>query len=148
MEINCFTSGNYLRLKMNIHLFRWLCSLLLLLLHTTSSWSIRCSRSVWMLCWGTWFSGNHWWRVNGWTGWSCGSFPTLAILWFYTTTFWWRCWVELCAAPWSEALLNSVQTLKSRMGSAFLIIGLKCFHLLEQFSLGGVSFGYLCLKQN
>ena len=28
-------------------------------------------------------SGNHWWRANGWTGWSCGSFPTLAILWFY-----------------------------------------------------------------
>jgi len=35
-----------------------------------------CSKSVWMLCWGTWFSKNHWWRVNGWTGWSCGSFPT------------------------------------------------------------------------
>ena len=49
-------------------------------------WSHRawwCSKSVWMLCWGTWFSGNHWWRANGWTGWSCGSFPTLAILWFY-----------------------------------------------------------------
>jgi len=42
-----------------------------------------CSKSIWMLCWGTWFSGNHWWRANGWTGWSCGSFPTLAILWFY-----------------------------------------------------------------
>jgi len=42
-----------------------------------------CLKSVWMLCWGTWFSGNHWWRANGWTGWSCGSFPTLAILWFY-----------------------------------------------------------------
>lgn len=40
MEINCFTSDNYLRLKTNIHLFRWLCSLLLLLLHSTSSWSI------------------------------------------------------------------------------------------------------------
>jgi len=47
-------------------------------------WSHRlwwCSKSVWMLCWGTWFSENHWWRANGWTGWSCGSFPTLAILW-------------------------------------------------------------------
>jgi len=43
----------------------------------------RCSKSVWMLRWGTWFSDNHWWRANGWTGWSCGSFPTLAILWFY-----------------------------------------------------------------
>ena len=43
----------------------------------------RCSKSVWMLCWGTLFSGNHWWRANGWTGWSCGSFPTLAILRFY-----------------------------------------------------------------
>ena len=42
-----------------------------------------CSKSIWMLCWGTWFSGNHWWRANGWTGWSCGSFPTLVILWFY-----------------------------------------------------------------
>ena len=43
----------------------------------------RCSKSVWMLCWGTWFSENHWWRVNGWIGWSCGSFPTLVFLWFY-----------------------------------------------------------------
>jgi len=42
-----------------------------------------CSKSVWLLCWGTWFSENHWWWANGWTGWSCGSFPTLAILWFY-----------------------------------------------------------------
>jgi len=43
----------------------------------------RCSKNVWMLCWGTWFSENHWWWVNDWTGWSCGSFPTLVILWFY-----------------------------------------------------------------
>ena len=42
----------------------------------------RCSRNVWTFCWGTWFSENHWWWANGWTGWSCGSFPTLAILWF------------------------------------------------------------------
>ena len=43
----------------------------------------------WMLCWGTWFSENHWWRENGWTGWSCGSFPTLAMnLWFYD--FWYN----------------------------------------------------------
>ena len=45
----------------------------------------RCSRKVWMLCWGTWFSENHWWRANGWTGWCCGSFPTSAILWFYNS---------------------------------------------------------------
>jgi len=25
-------------------------------------------------------SENRWWWANGWTGWSCGSFPTLAIL--------------------------------------------------------------------
>jgi len=30
---------------------------------------------------------SHWWRANGWTGWSCGSFPTLAILWFYDSFF-------------------------------------------------------------
>ena len=42
-----------------------------------------CSKSIWMLCWGTWFSENNWWRVNGWTGWSCGSFSTVVILWFY-----------------------------------------------------------------
>ena len=49
-------------------------------------WSHRAwrrSKSIWMLCWGTWFSENHRWRVNAWTGWSCGSFPPLAILWFY-----------------------------------------------------------------
>jgi len=39
--------------------------------------------NIWMLCWGTWFNENHWWWVNGWTGWSCGSFPTLTILQFY-----------------------------------------------------------------
>jgi len=43
----------------------------------------RSSKNVWMLCWETWFSKNPWWQVDGWTGWSCGSFPTLAILWFY-----------------------------------------------------------------
>ena len=48
-----------------------------------SHWSWWCSKSIWMLCWGTWFSENHWWWANGWTGWSCGSFPTLAFLWFY-----------------------------------------------------------------
>ena len=55
-------------------------------------WSHRpwwCSKSIWMLCWGTWFSKNHWWRVNSWTGWSCGSFPTLAILWFYDSMILW-----------------------------------------------------------
>jgi len=48
-----------------------------------SHWARWCSKSIWMFCWGTWFTENHWWRANGWTGWSCGSFPTLAILWFY-----------------------------------------------------------------
>ena len=48
-----------------------------------SHWHWWCSKNVWMLFWGTWFSENYWWRANGWTGWSCGSFPTLAILWFY-----------------------------------------------------------------
>ena len=49
-------------------------------------WSHRpwkCSRNVWTLCWGTWFSENYWWWVDGWTRWSCGSFSTLVILWFY-----------------------------------------------------------------
>jgi len=50
----------------------------------------RCSRNGWMLCWGTWLSENHWWWVNGWTGWSCGSFPTLVILWFYSMILWIR----------------------------------------------------------
>ena len=35
------------------------------------------SRDIWTLCWGTWFNENRW------TGWFCGSFPTIAILWFY-----------------------------------------------------------------
>jgi len=43
----------------------------------------RCSRNVWPLCWGTRFSENCCWWVDGWTGQSCGSFPTLVILWFY-----------------------------------------------------------------
>jgi len=53
-------------------------------------WSHRpwwCSKSVWMLCCGTWFSKNHWWWANGWTGWSCGSFSTLAVPWFYDSMF-------------------------------------------------------------
>ena len=53
-----------------------------------SHWPWRCSRNVWTLCWGTWFSENHWWWVDGWTGWSCGSFPTLVILWFYAKVSW------------------------------------------------------------
>ena len=48
----------------------------------------RCSRNIWTLCWGTWFSEKYWWWVNGWTGWSCGSFPTLVILWFYDSMIW------------------------------------------------------------
>ena len=47
----------------------------------------RSSRNVWTLCWGTWFSENDWWWVNVWTGCSCGSFPTLVILWFYDSYF-------------------------------------------------------------
>ena len=47
-----------------------------------SHWPWRCSANVWMLCWGTWFSEKCWWWVNNRTGWFCGSFPTLAILWF------------------------------------------------------------------
>ena len=47
----------------------------------------RCSRNIWTLCWGTWFNENYWWWVNGWTGWSCGSFPTLVILWFYYSLY-------------------------------------------------------------
>lgn len=35
-----------------------------------------------LLCWGTWFSENHWGWVNVWAGWSSRSFPTLVILWF------------------------------------------------------------------
>jgi len=46
-----------------------------------SHWPWRCSRIVWTLCWGTWFSENYWWWVDGWTGWSRGSFPALVILW-------------------------------------------------------------------
>ena len=46
----------------------------------------RFSRNVWTLCWGTWFNENYWWWVDGWTGWSCGSFPILVILWFYEIT--------------------------------------------------------------
>jgi len=42
----------------------------------------RCSRNIWTLCWGTWFNENYWWWMDGWTGFSCGSFPTLVILWF------------------------------------------------------------------
>jgi len=30
-----------------------------------------------------WLNENDWWWVDGWTGWSCGSFPTLVTLWFY-----------------------------------------------------------------
>jgi len=42
----------------------------------------RCSRNVWTFCWGIWFSEKYWWWVDGWTGSSCGSFPTLVILWY------------------------------------------------------------------
>ena len=50
-------------------------------------WPWRCLRNVWTLCWGIWFSEKCWWWVDGWTGWSCGSFPTLVILWFYDFSY-------------------------------------------------------------
>jgi len=77
-------------------------------------WSPRdwwCSKSVWMLCWGTWFSGNHWWRVNGWTGWSCGSFPTLAILWFYDSMT--RSVAANCSCSHALALLTAEALMKA-----------------------------------
>ena len=53
-------------------------------------WSHRawwCSKSVWMLCWGTWFSENHWWRVNEWLDWMIlwvfSNLSDSMILWFY-----------------------------------------------------------------
>jgi len=56
----------------------------------------RCSRNVWMLCWGTWFNEKYWWWVDSWTRWSCGSFPILMILQFYEhlSFLWSRFW------PW------------------------------------------------
>ena len=39
--------------------------------------------NIWTLCWGTWFNEDYWWWVDGWTGWSCESFPTLVIVCFY-----------------------------------------------------------------
>jgi len=57
----------------------------------------RCSRNVWTLCWGTRFSENRWWWVDGWTGWSCGSFPTLVILRFYDSMKGRGELVQLCA---------------------------------------------------
>jgi len=48
----------------------------------------RCSRNVWTLCRGTWFSENCWWWVDGGMGWSWGAFPTLVILWLFDS---WLC---------------------------------------------------------
>jgi len=46
----------------------------------------RCSKRVWMLCWGTWFSENHWWRVNEWLDWMIlwvfSNLSDSMILWF------------------------------------------------------------------
>ena len=61
-----------------------------------SHWPWRCSRNVWTLRWGTCFSENHWWWVNVWTGWSCGSFPTFVILWSYDQNHTlWYLWTTL-----------------------------------------------------
>ena len=49
----------------------------------------RCSKSVWILCWGTWFSENHWWRVNGLNWiilWVFSNLSDSMILWFYDNT--------------------------------------------------------------
>ena len=42
----------------------------------------QCSRGVWMRSYEIWLSGlwEQWWWEDGWTRWSCRSFPTL---WFY-----------------------------------------------------------------
>jgi len=59
-----------------------------------SDWPWRCSKNIWMLWWGTRFSEHHWWWVDGWTGWSCGFFPTLAILCMLTS------WVKDLMKQW------------------------------------------------
>jgi len=86
-------------------------------------WSHRawwCLKSVWMLCWGTWFSENHWWRVNGWTGWSCGSFPTLAVLWFYEKLNYAECWgfTECCACKMPLSWVTILRFLLPQLLSA------------------------------
>ena len=72
-------------------------------------WSYRAwwySKSVWMLCWGTWFGENHWWTENEWLDWMIlWVFSNLVILWFYDgmksgngVNF----WSQLSASRYSE----------------------------------------------
>ena len=37
----------------------------------------RCSRNIYTLHWGIWFSGKYGWYVDDWTGWSCRSPSTI-----------------------------------------------------------------------
>jgi len=103
-------------------------------------WSHRacwCSKSIWMLCWETWFSENHWWRANGWTGWSCGSFPTLAILWFYDH------WIFPTHRMRNS--LNYLQTYFSYAFSSFWKEFLDSFHFhLPQSLLVPVTLAFWC----
>jgi len=85
-----------------------------------------------MLCWGTWFSDNHWWWVDGWTGWSCGSFPTLVILWFYICLV--RRWC-LLALPSSSLGPHSSLLVKTHIALLCMVPGARlCAEVQEDIS--------------
>jgi len=50
-------------------------------------WAWWCSKSIWMLCWGTWFSENHRWRANELLDWMIlwvfSNLSDSMIQWFY-----------------------------------------------------------------
>jgi len=50
---------------------------------TDSMWHGAVRGCILSLHFPSWFNENDWWWVDDWTGWSCGSFPTLVILCFY-----------------------------------------------------------------
>ena len=95
-----------------------------------SHWPWRCSRNVWMLCWGTWFSEKYWWWVDGRTGWSCGSFPTFVILWFYVNGT-----ILLCEYCLSE---SSYMSIDRRATAKVMPPMLWCWPARSEVDIGGM----------
>lgn len=44
----------------------------------------------------------YWWSEDGWTGWSCGAFPTVVIMWFYDSASDWSLDLGLLSPVWMD----------------------------------------------
>ena len=91
---------------------------------------------------GTWFNENYWWWVDGWTGWSCGSFPTLVILWFHDQQKNLSLWNR--SAALANTAVKSSEVLFLFFCSQCCLVEEYCRWLVPQQWLGLLSLVFTC----